>query len=66
VEDEPLPLSDPAPPTTPIAEAEDVPTLVGDEEKGVAKVEKELDVEHLEVNDDPREWSRLKKNAILA
>jgi hypothetical protein len=37
----------------------------GDLEKGNVKAKSVVDIEHVPVDDDPREWSNLKKNLVL-
>ena len=37
----------------------------GDLEKGKVKAKSVVDIEHVPVDDDPREWSSLKKNLVL-
>jgi len=37
----------------------------GDLEKGKVKTKSVVDIEHVPVDDDPREWSNLKKNLVL-
>jgi hypothetical protein len=37
----------------------------GDLEKGKVKAKSVVDIEHVPVDDDPREWSNLKKNLVL-
>ncbi|KAK4057455.1 hypothetical protein OIO90_001524 [Microbotryomycetes sp. JL221] len=46
--------------------AEDTPNKVEQQAEAVAEAAAALDIEHLPVEDDPRQWSPLRKNLILA